>query len=419
MRLFNEDISLQKQFVNGTHRTRSPEETVEKYWPLAKEMGITRLANVTGLDYIGMPVWIAVRPNSSGLSTSQGKGLTHHAAKASALMESIECWHAENITSPCQFTSPTQLAQTTSVVDIEELNYYAATPPRADLPMPWLKGYDLINKMERWVPLECVSTNYVAAAGMYNQNCFVQSTNGLAGGNHILEAISHALCEIIERDALAQAEHDMRSLPPHRVIKKNSVTDQNCLKAMQLLDKNEIEYVLVDLSSDVGLPVIGCSIVEKDQHLGWRTLPIFNGYGCHLAPEIALFRALSEAVQSRLTHISGTRDDIIQSEYSRGGNADDLANFRQHIENTKAGVDFSSIPSLATNSFDGDIELILSKLVAIGITQAVAVDLSKEQHAIPVVKVIVPGLAAPSGMMKAKDVKSPRRPSQQNGVKAA
>src|SRR3546814_6638140 len=33
--------------------------------------------------------------------------------------------------------------------------------------------------------------------------CFAASTNGLASGNHRLEAISHALCEVVERDATA------------------------------------------------------------------------------------------------------------------------------------------------------------------------------------------------------------------------
>jgi YcaO-like protein with predicted kinase domain len=56
-------------------------------------MGITWLANVTGLDRIGLPVCVAVRPNWRALSTSQGKGETIEAAKASALMEAIESWH--------------------------------------------------------------------------------------------------------------------------------------------------------------------------------------------------------------------------------------------------------------------------------------------------------------------------------------
>ena len=48
-------------------------------------MGITRLADVTGLDNIGIPVFQAIRPNARSLSVSQGKGVSLEAAQASAL----------------------------------------------------------------------------------------------------------------------------------------------------------------------------------------------------------------------------------------------------------------------------------------------------------------------------------------------
>jgi ribosomal protein S12 methylthiotransferase accessory factor YcaO len=88
MRVFDRDLSAPKQYRKGTHRTCDPLETVRRYEPVAPVIGLTRLANITGLDVIGIPVWVGIRPNSRGLSTSQGKGLTDAAAKASALMES-------------------------------------------------------------------------------------------------------------------------------------------------------------------------------------------------------------------------------------------------------------------------------------------------------------------------------------------
>src|SRR5262249_47188814 len=46
-----------KSFVEGTHRTVRPEETLARYTPLLDRMGITRIANITGLDHIGIPVY--------------------------------------------------------------------------------------------------------------------------------------------------------------------------------------------------------------------------------------------------------------------------------------------------------------------------------------------------------------------------
>ena len=58
----------------GTHRILSPAETVARVTPLMALMGITRVADVTGLDRIGVPVVMVCRPNARSLAVSQGKG---------------------------------------------------------------------------------------------------------------------------------------------------------------------------------------------------------------------------------------------------------------------------------------------------------------------------------------------------------
>ena len=78
-----------KAYRAGTHRTVPPAETVRKALRFAPVMGITRVANVTGLDNVGVPVVTVSRPNSRSLAVTQGKGVDLTAAKASALMESI------------------------------------------------------------------------------------------------------------------------------------------------------------------------------------------------------------------------------------------------------------------------------------------------------------------------------------------
>jgi YcaO-like protein with predicted kinase domain len=62
-------------------RSRTSSETWAAVQPLLQEIGITRVGDITGLDRIGIPVWIAVRPNSRTLSVSQGKGLDAPAAR--------------------------------------------------------------------------------------------------------------------------------------------------------------------------------------------------------------------------------------------------------------------------------------------------------------------------------------------------
>src|SRR6056297_3549928 len=110
-----------KGYRRDTHRLVDPVETLARVGPLAAAMGITRLANVTGLDTIGIPVVMAVRPRSRSLAVSQGKGLTLAAAEASALMESVEAYHAERVAAPLRLATYAELRGTERVVDVERL----------------------------------------------------------------------------------------------------------------------------------------------------------------------------------------------------------------------------------------------------------------------------------------------------------
>src|SRR5829696_1368952 len=111
------EMPVLKTFTRGTHRTARPDETLARYRTLAAAMGITRLGNVTGLDYVGIPVAVAVRPNSRSVSVSQGKGLTLTHAFASALMEAIEGFHAEDLDARFRFASAREMAAASCVVD--------------------------------------------------------------------------------------------------------------------------------------------------------------------------------------------------------------------------------------------------------------------------------------------------------------
>src|SRR5262245_55043582 len=131
---------VRKNHTNGTHRSRHPRDTLEAYLPLCSAFGITRLANVTGLDYIGIPVYQCVRPNSRTLSCSQGKGLTLEAAKASALMESIETWHSEWPAAPTRFESLHHLSRRATVIDVARLPRESRRQVTPELVLPWVEG---------------------------------------------------------------------------------------------------------------------------------------------------------------------------------------------------------------------------------------------------------------------------------------
>jgi hypothetical protein len=68
-------------------RARKPDKTYATVAPHLPACGISRAASVTGLDALGVPTWVAVRPNGLILQVSNGKGLTDAAARISAVME--------------------------------------------------------------------------------------------------------------------------------------------------------------------------------------------------------------------------------------------------------------------------------------------------------------------------------------------
>ena len=106
-----------KGYRESSHRLVPPEKTLERVRPLTSVMGITRIANVTGLDNIGIPVVMVCRPNSRSISVSQGKGYDLLSAKVSGLMESVESFHAERVSHPLKLCSLEDLRYTEAVVD--------------------------------------------------------------------------------------------------------------------------------------------------------------------------------------------------------------------------------------------------------------------------------------------------------------
>ena len=109
--------------LGGTFRACTPEQTLARLEPmLREEFGITRVANVTGLDDIGIHTFVAIRPNAKLLSTSQGKGISKPLAKISAIMEGVEGWHAENLSPPDLWGTHAELSQNHLLCGMEGLN---------------------------------------------------------------------------------------------------------------------------------------------------------------------------------------------------------------------------------------------------------------------------------------------------------
>ena len=376
----------------GTHRLVSPEETLESVRRFFPVMGITRVADITGLDVIGLPVVTVCRPNSRAVTVSLGKGLELAAAKASGVMESIEAFMAERITLPLVLGSVNDLRSSHPLVDVDLLPRTADSVYHPDAPILWIEGRELFTGAPRWVPYEMVHTAYTLPKPT-GTGCFIATSNGLASGNHLLEAISHAICEIVERDSATlhavRAPEDAAS----RRIDPRTVDDPGCGEALDRIDRAGMSAAIWDMTSDIGIPAFICRIAER------RQPPVVaahdaEGMGCHPDRSVALLRALTEAAQARLGSISGGRDDPAGWDYGYGMDTEAPPGPEADPDG-EAVRDFTTVPAFDGDSFDADVAWELAALSSAGISEVVAVDLTREEFGIPVVRVIIPGLEGP------------------------
>jgi ribosomal protein S12 methylthiotransferase accessory factor len=353
-------------------------------------MGITRIANVTGLDRTGIPVVMVCRPNSHSIAVSQGKGFTLDAAKASGLMESIESWHAERIELPLKLGSFEDLSPGHPMINIDRLPAMRDSQYHGKLPILWVEGTNLMDQTSVWLPYETVHTFYAHPAPS-GSGCFAQSSNGLASGNHYLEAVAHAICECVERDSTSLWNRKTRIERDNAKLDLDSVDDDICRQLIARFQDANLEVTVWDSTSDSGIPSFDCVLLDPQQALTHPGL----GAGCHPCKSIALVRALTEAAQVRTTYIAGSRDDLTHQEFKPTELQQKNRLLRRIAGSNKGAIDFGSVVDRQFATFEEDVAWMLAQLGNIGIDQVVCVDLSKPKFDVPVVRVVIPGLEGP------------------------
>ena len=379
--------------ANG-QRSCSASETLRRIAAFFAGYGITRIANVTGLDRIGIPVCMAVRPNSRGLAVSQGKGLDLDAAKVSAAVESIEGWHAERPLCTQTLERYSDLSARAAAADPHGLAISRNSAFAPNRTIPWAEATDLQTGVSVWVPFELVHAD-ATLPRMPGSGCFVFSTNGLASGNGLAEATLHALCELIERDAIALWKVSGGEACTETRIDPDSVEDGACRELLHRYRAAGIMPMLWDVSSDIGLPVF--RVLIYDEWAGASLTPYATafGAGCHPSREVALSRALTEAAQSRLTAIAGSRDDGTRGHFeATQGSA--AAEYYGALAKRPASLRFDQSPSANHRTLEADLRHAIHCLAARGMTQVLNVDLTRPDSPVAVVRCIVPGLEGPS-----------------------
>ncbi|WP_426196681.1 YcaO-like family protein [Massilia sp. DWR3-1-1] len=357
--------------------------TVARLLPAARALGVTRLANLTGLDRIGLPVWSAVRPDALTLASAMGKGLSDDAARAGALMESIEIWHAEHFAGPLLFDAPAAVRRGSTVLALELLARRRAIALDWQQPMLLTAAHDLASGAPCWLPWEVVSMDLRSASVL--RSTFIRSTDGLAGAMCRQHALLHALCELVERDAVWHWRQHDRASPARRV---EPATAGPVLAGIAARIAPHAALALWDITPSHGIACYACVLVDLPGVPDAALIGCCAGYACRPDAQGAAIAAVLEAVQARAALIAGARDDLDEAEYAACRAPALVAALQGEIgeagDRQALRADFEGGPA--------PLRSLLNALHAYGCQQIAAVDLSRPEVGLPVIKLVAPQL---------------------------
>ena len=375
-------------YFKGTHRVIAPEKTIEINEDKLKTAGITRIADITDLDRIGLPIYTAIRPTAEegAVSIYGGKGITKDHARASAMMEGFERYSAER-----QDSDEVTIAGLDEISDLGEyINPESLNLPKDfkkqsldSMKLEWSPVKDIISDKEYYIPTNAIYHPYIH--GNDCESLFKSNTNGLASGNILEEAILHGIFEVIERDAWSIFELTHKN---YAQIDLDSIESDIVNDTIDRFESNGIKIKLMDFTADINVPTIAASADDTvTRDAGLLTL----GMGTHLDPEVAILRALTEVAQSRATQINGAREDTVRADFAREAGYERMKRINKYyFREEDEKISLSSIENKSTTSITADLEIVKDELIANNIDKILYYDLTRPELDVSVVRVIIP-----------------------------
>lgn len=387
------------QIVTDAGHSRSYERTEEWLRPLLGRVPVSRVTDVTPIDgEVDLPIWSATTPLARDLTVHAGKGRTPAASRVSAIMEAIERVSAEDIPAGrVVVRSYNELVADVgheAVLDPELCDLPFETTYHADKKISWTVGLDLIADAHVWIARD------LAISPPLDGVCLGVETTGLASGNTLVEAVLHALYELVERDAVStesfthmHCEATDASAAALRLIDPSTISGAARPLIAELVER-DLRVRIQDLTNELGIPVFAALVLDEYFPGAEGSLVSFAGYGADLDPERALVRALTEAAQGHSIVMLGARDTFEGTTALPDRTATLLR--RAALHHSEDLVPFPR-QGHRSDSPGEQIEIVTARLRARGIPRVVVVDLTREDLEVPVIRVVVPGLNLPYG----------------------
>ncbi|MBB3659074.1 ribosomal protein S12 methylthiotransferase accessory factor [Rhizobium sp. BK650] len=367
-------------------RTIAPQDTLSRVAPYLRTMGITRMSRQTGLDCVGLPVWCAYTPNSRSIVVAQGKGLEDIDAKVSAAMEALERAVAGDPVTINTVSSARDLRRQAHVEPLDCLIASGEHVVSEDEELTWSLAMELLGDQPIHVPRDA------ALLDRTRHNRFWMSSDGLASGNTMEEAMFHGILERIERDAQVLWQIVSDDKRDACCVDPRSFADPSLTGLIDRIEAAGLVAKLFDITSDIGIPCYTALVAPPtiNSKATLRFVEVTGGSGAHLWAVRAAIRAVTEALQSRLTYIGGARDDVLPGLFKTPLPAQTRSAFLA----VPSPVSTTERPAGSVSTL---LHQLLGRLRASGIGSVIALPLTPADLPFSVVKMFIPDLENPEG----------------------
>ncbi|MEC3975185.1 TOMM precursor leader peptide-binding protein [Amycolatopsis sp. H20-H5] len=257
---------------------------------------------------------------------------------------------------------------------------HVCEPFDEDAELDWTPMWSLTSQRQRLLPTGLL---YYGVPGDQARGLRADS-NGTAAGSSLEDAILQGLLELVERDAVALWWYNRTPVPG---VDLRSFGDHWLEETIGQYAELGRELWALDVTSDLGVPVM----VAVSRSVTGERERIMFGFGAHLDPRLALRRAVSELNQMLPVVLDDhcSLDDPDAVRWLEGAT----------VASQPYVLPVGGVPARTPADFrfthradvSDDVRALVSALAERGM-ETLVLDQTRPDVALPVVKVLVPGL---------------------------
>ncbi|MEX2982483.1 YcaO-like family protein [Streptomyces sp. C36] len=273
-------------------------------------------------------------------------------------------------------------------------------------PMRWVRGWSLTRRKPKWVP--AVQTWMHISPLSAGERAWNPISTGCATHTDLSQALVNALCEVVERDAIALTWYQRLTLPR---IEFDHVPAA-LAPFLEKSRKSLVETVFFDATTDLGIPTIYSIDLSPDNEvLGQMVM-----CNTSLDPADSVAKIIRESASSRIAmqaqrEMPESVDDFqhVFHGASYMGRPERRSDFDFLLDGRERRA-FSEMPTMTTGESGRDLALLVELLDRAGY-EAVAVECTTDEArdvGFRVVRVLVPELVPLAFTHRARYLAHPR-----------